>query len=113
MPEQLFAEDVLGERREGRRVATPKLDLRLHGATYSTVNWSLKGFLVAPYDGPSGPGDKIAIHIVVRLGKETVTYVAEAEVVRISTVKKQLAARFVRMESEATKTLERLLEQST
>ncbi len=100
---------AIANRRRDHRVASHPIELQLQGGTYVTANWSLGGFLVTDYVGPSGPGDLLAVHIVVRVGDVIYRHLAEAEVVRISPVKRKMASTFTRLEPDAMDTLEGVL----
>jgi len=96
-------------RRRDRRNAIPPIQLELDGEVYTTVDWSLGGFLIAPYRGRARPGMQFPVVIVIRIGDRVYRHRAEAEVVRAPAVRKQVAARFTRLEPDAVDTMEGLI----
>ena len=89
------------EQRHHPRHANPPIRIDLDGKSYTTVDWSKGGFLIAAYDGPCRPGDYTLIDLIIPTGSRTVRYTAEVVVARISRDDRLLAAKFVRLAQEA------------
>jgi len=51
------------ERRRDRRLPLPLFTVRLDGAVYQTLNWSLGGLLIDGYTGSRASGDAVQIEI--------------------------------------------------
>ncbi|HET6160764.1 MAG TPA: PilZ domain-containing protein [Dongiaceae bacterium] len=51
------------ERRRDRRLPLPLFTVRLDGATYQTLNWSLGGLLIEGYTGERAAGDAVQVDI--------------------------------------------------
>ena len=96
----------LPNRRRDRRNILPPIELVIEGEAYSTVNWSLGGFLIAPFAGAADVGDHIQVEIVVRIGDVVRRHRAEAEVVRRHHQRRRLAANYTRLTPETIDTLE-------
>ena len=92
--------------RRDRRVEMISLDIELKKKFYTTVDWSLGGFLIEGYEGRRRPGDVVIIGITVKVGEETYEHAARAGVVRFVPGKNQLAARFLRLDAGTVNTLE-------
>lgn len=92
--------------RRDRRIEAISLEIELEKRFYTTVDWSLGGFLIEGYEGRRKPGDIVTIGITVRVGEETYEHAARAGVVRIVEDKKQFAGRFLRLDPATVNTLE-------
>ena len=92
--------------RRDRRVDMISLEIELEEKCYTTVDWSLAGFLIEGYEGRRRPGDVVTIGITVKVGEETYEHAARAGVVRFVPGKNQLAARFLRLDAATANTLE-------
>jgi hypothetical protein len=97
------------ERRRNRRSALPQIEIEIDGESYPTINWSLGGFLVEPYDGKRKTGDKLTVTIVVKVNKLEFRHQIKAKVARRSRVDGQLAAHFKSISPEAIDTLDGLI----
>jgi hypothetical protein len=97
------------ERRRNRRSALPQIEIEIDGETYPTVNWSLGGFLVEPYDGKRKTGDRLTVTIVVKVNTLEFRHQIKAKVARRSRVDGQLAAHFKSIPPEAIDTLDGLI----
>ena len=97
------------EQRQHPRHAHPPIRIDLDGKSYTTVDWSKGGFLIAAYEGPCRPGDHTLIDLTIPTGGRTVRYTAEVVVARISRDDRQLAAKFVRLAQEAKGALTELV----
>ena len=92
--------------RRDRRIEAISLEIELEEQFFTTVDWSLGGFLIEGYEGRRRPSDVIVIGITVRVGKETYEHAARAGVVWFVPGKKQLAARFLRLDAATVNTVE-------
>ncbi len=92
--------------RRDKRIDAISLDIELEDRFYTTVDWSLVGFLIDGYNGRRRPGEVITIGITVKVGEETYEHAARAGVVRFVPGKNQLAARFLRLDARTVNTLE-------
>ncbi len=93
-------------RRRDRRIELPPIQIVLEGVPYTTINWSLGGFLVAPYEGGCRFGDEVRVEIVIEFEGRTFRHEAIVEIVRIARGSKELAAQFTSIEPAAVETLE-------
>lgn len=96
-------------RRRDHRVTIPPIALTVNNRVYTTRDWSLGGFRVAPYGGGGLPGLVISVGISVTVGTDVYRHEAEAEIVRINPHDRTLAAHFTTIDSGAIATLEGLL----
>ncbi len=92
--------------RRDRRVDMISIEIELEEKFYTTIDWSLGGFLIEGYEGRRRPGEVVTIGITVKVGEETYEHVASAGVVRFVPDKNQLAARFLRLDAATVNTLE-------
>ena len=92
--------------RRDRRIDAISLEIELEKQFFTTIDWSLGGFLIEGYEGRRRPGDIIIIGITVKVGEETYEHAARAGVVRFVPDKNQLAARFLRLDAATVNTLE-------
>jgi len=93
--------------RRDRRVEMISLEIELEKQFYTTVDWSLGGFLIEGYEGRRRPVDVVTVGITVKVGEETYEHAASAAVVRFVPDKNQLfAARFLRLDAATVNTLE-------
>ena len=92
--------------RRDRRIDTISLEIELEEQFYTTVDWSLGGFLIEGYEGRRQPGEVVTIGITVKVGEETYEHTARVGVVRLVPDKNQLAARFLRLDAATVNTLE-------
>jgi len=96
-------------RRRDHRVTIPPITLALDNQVYTTRDWSLGGFRVAPYGGVGLPGHMIPVVISVTVGRDVYRHEAKAEVVRINPRDRTLAARFTVIDASTIATLEGLI----
>lgn len=96
------------QRRHPRHSHLP-IRIDLDGKGYSTVDWSVGGFLIAAYDGPCRPGDHALIDLVIPARSRTHRYTVEVVIARINRGDRQLAARFMRLPREASDALAELV----
>ena len=75
-------------------------------ATYKTTEWTLGGFMVAPYTGNHKAGNIIEVDIYIDAGKETIDNTVEAMVARVDTEALKLAAQFIDLEPEVVELLD-------
>ena len=92
--------------RRDRRVNMISIEIELEEQFYTTIDWSLGGFLIEGYEGRRRPVDVVTIGITVKVGEETYEHAARAGVVRFVPGKNQLAARFLRLDAATVNTLE-------
>lgn len=92
--------------RRDKRIDAISLEIELEERFYTTVDWSLGGFLIEGYEGRRRPGEIITIGITVKVGEDTYEHAARAGVVRFVPGKNQLAARFLRLDPATVNTLE-------
>lgn len=98
-----------GNRRRDRRTAMPAIDLEIEGVTYTTIDWSLGGFLAAPYEGTARAGETFPVTILVNIADHCYRHRVEAQVVRHDRMGARLAAAFVGLPADALDTLEGLI----
>lgn len=96
----------LSNQRRDKRVSAIPIEIELEGEVYTTLDWSLGGFLIDGYAGRRRPGDEVTITIRVAANEVEFNHVAGAEVVRIDSLGKRLAANFVGLDSETLADLE-------
>ena len=92
--------------RRDKRIDAISLEIELEDRFYTTVDWSLGGFLIEGYEGRRRPGDDVTVGITVKVGEETYEHTAHAGVVRFVPGKNHLAARFLRLDAATVNTLE-------
>ena len=96
----------VSNRRRDRRIELPPIQIILEDVAYTTVNWSLGGFLVGPYEGACRFGDEMRVEIVIDFEGRTFRHEAVMEVVRVTRGTGELAGRFIDIEPAAVETLE-------
>lgn len=96
----------MSARRRDRRNALPPIAIEIEDKTYTTVDWSLGGFRILPYEGAGRVGDTLALNLVIGVAGESYRYRATAEVMRIDRRTGSLAASFKGLPPEAIDTLE-------
>lgn len=96
----------LRNQRRDKRVSVLPIQIELEGEVYTTVDWSLGGFLIEGYTGRRRPGDEVMIAIKVFASDVEFNHAASAEVVRIDPLGNQLAANFIGLDSAALADLE-------
>lgn len=85
------------DRRRDQRTCDRVITLELEGQFYSTLDWSLGGFLIEGYEGVLQPGNSAPISIILEDGGKTMEQAATASIVRIVSTDfelQQLAAKF-------------------
>jgi len=85
------------DRRRDQRSSDRVITLELEGQFYSTLDWSLGGFLIEGYEGALEPGNSAPVSIILEDGSETIEQPATASIVRIvqsDLELRQLAAKF-------------------
>ncbi len=97
---------TVNERRRNNRPKLPPIRLRFGGQPYKTTEWTLGGFMVAPYTGNHKVGNIIEVDIYIDTGKQTINHTVEAMVARVDSEALKLAAQFVDLESEVLDILE-------
>ena len=97
------------EQRRHPRYMHPPIRIDLDGKSYTTVDWSKGGFLIAAYDGPCRPGDSVLVDLIVPAPGRALRYTVEVVVARISRDDRLLAARFVRLRQDAVEALMALI----
>lgn len=96
----------LSNRRRDKRISVVPIQIELEGKVYTAIDWSLGGFLIEGYAGRRRPGDEVMITLQVLASGVEFNHVAQAEVVRIDPLGKQLAANFVGLDAAALGDLE-------
>src|ERR1700749_2026764 len=82
------------EDRRDRRYPLPPVSITIDGVEYTTVNWSLGGFLLSGFEVAMKPGQHIAARLQVN--KETAAVEFTGVIVRIDEPEKgNLAVQFV------------------
>jgi hypothetical protein len=97
------------EQRRHPRHAHPPIRIDLDGKSYTTVDWSAGGFLIAAYEGLCRPGDNALVDLIIPARDRTVRFTAEVVVARISRDDRLLAARFTRLAQGARTALAALI----
>jgi hypothetical protein len=92
--------------RRDKRIDAISIDIELEEKFFTTLDWSLGGFLIDRYEGRRRPGDEITISLYIRVGDHTYEHVARAGVVRFVPGKNQLACRFLSLDMGTISTLE-------
>ena len=100
---------ALPDRRRDRRVMMPPIQIEIAGEEFTTVDWSLGGFLAGPYDGDLKKGDRVRVTIIATVRGELRRHAAGAEVIRDGKDDGLLAAKFDRLDEHAIDTLERVI----
>lgn len=94
------------ERRRNRRPQQPPIRLRICGQPYKTTEWTLGGFMVAPYTDNHKAGNIIEVDIYIDAGKETIDHTVEGMVAQVDTEELKLAAQFIDLEPEVVELLD-------
>jgi len=94
-------------RRRNQRVVVPVIRIAIGGQVYTTVDWGLGGFLVAPYTGPLKPDQEFAVSAIGPGDGELVPLAIRARAVRVA--RNSLAAAFVELGDKAFNFLEALM----
>jgi len=71
------------ERRRAIRYVTPKFQLLVEGARYSTINWSTRGLAIGPYRGELGVREGDRVRVDISCAEAGVSGRAAATVVRV------------------------------
>lgn len=100
---------TLPNRRRNRRNIMPAVQVDLDGVEYTTVDWSLGGVLIGPYDGHLGVGHHVQIMLIATVGGALRRHQIAGEIARRDYGQQQLAVRFERIDQEAVETLERVV----
>jgi hypothetical protein len=96
------------EGRQDRRYPVPPIVVAIDGVEYSTVNWSLGGFLITGFDRRISPGKPIAG--TLGTPEQPVMIEFSAKVVRVGEpVPGQLAVQFTDLGEHGLSVLERIL----
>jgi hypothetical protein len=98
--------DRADERRD-RRYPLPPLTVTIDGASYTTLNWSLGGFLLGDWTVPTKSGEVLSG--MLQAEKDGPRFGFTVEVVRWSPESSSLAAKFVEIEPGAIDHLDRSL----
>jgi len=99
----------LQNRRGHRRVIMPPIQIEIEGTEYTTVDWSLGGFLISPYAGKLKPGASVPITIIATSGDDMSRHFAIAEIIRFDLAEQRIAGRFDRLDPKAVDSLERVI----
>lgn len=97
------------DRRRDQRSSDRVITLELEGQFYSTLDWSLGGFLIEGYEGALEPGNSAAVSIILEDGSDTIEQSATASIIRIvqsDLELRQLAAKFDDLSDDAFGLLE-------
>lgn len=97
------------DRRKDKRPGNRVITLELEGQFYSTLDWSLGGFMIEGYEGSLEPGKLSPVNIILEDGGDTIERTVTASVisiVRSNLELKQLAAQFNDLSDEAFDLLE-------
>ncbi len=97
---------TVNERRRNSRPKLPPIRLRFGGEPYKTTEWTLGGFMVDGYIDKHSVGSIISVDIFIDVGKETIKHSLFAEVARIDTSERKLAAEYIDLEPEVLDILE-------
>ena len=97
---------TVNERRRNSRPKLPPIRLRFGGEPYKTTEWTLGGFMVDGYIDKHSVGSIISVDIFIDVGKKTIKHSLFAEVARVDTSERKLAAQFVDLEPEVLDILE-------
>jgi hypothetical protein len=97
---------TVNERRRNSRPKLPPIRLRFGGQPYKTTEWTLGGFMVAPYTENHKAGNIIEVEIFIDVGSETINHKVEAMVARVDTRAGKLAAQFIDPEPEVVELLD-------
>ena len=97
---------TVNERRRDSRPRLPPIRLRFGGQPYKTTEWTLGGFLVNQYIDDHHVGSILTVDIVIDVGKQTLHHQVFAEVARVDTVGRKLAAQFVDLDPEVVDLLD-------
>ncbi len=109
MPDTKIIGFAVPDRRRDRRVVMPPIQIEIAGVEYTTVDWSLGGFLAGSYEGDLAEGDGIRVTIIATIRGELRRHVTDAEVIRDGKQDGYLAAKFDRLDEPAIETLERVI----
>jgi len=82
------------ERRRAIRYVTPKFQLLVEGARYTTINWSTRGLAIGPYRGELGVREGDRVRVDISCAEAGVSGRAVASVVRIVTERGFFAVEF-------------------
>ncbi len=96
----------VSDSRRNKRVDTIAIEIEIEDTTYTTLDWSLGGFLVDGYQGNHQSGDEIIVGISVTVGDKEYCHVARAEIIRIEAASNQLAANFLELDNATVDTLD-------
>jgi len=100
---------ALPDRRRDRRVMMPPIQIEIAGEAFTTVDWSLGGFLAGPYAGKLKKGESVRVTIIATIRGELHRHPADAEVIRDGRKDGYLAAKFDQLDGTAIDTLERVI----
>jgi len=99
----------LENRRVHRRMMMPPIQIEIEGTEYTTVDWSLGGFMLAPYTGRLKGGASVPVTIIASTGGDMRRHFAIAEIVRVEHGEKRLAGHFDRLDPRTVDSLERVI----
>ena len=100
---------TMPNRRRDRRVVMPPIQIEIAGEEFTSVDWSLGGFLAGPYTGKLRKGDGVKVTLIATVGGKLCRHFAEAEIVRDGTEDSLLAGKFDRLDGPTVDTLERVI----
>ncbi len=94
--------------RRDRRYPLPPLVITIDDGQYTTINWSLGGFLITGYDRKISPGKPISGRL--SLADQPIGFEFTAKVVRVGEpVPDQLAVQFTDLDEHGMAVLERIM----
>lgn len=96
----------ISDGRRNKRVDTIAIEIEMEDRTYTTLDWSLGGFLIDGYQGEYEPGQEITVGISITVGEKGYHHVARAEIIRIEAASNQLAANFLELDNATVDTLD-------
>lgn len=94
------------ERRRDKRTTVRPITVELDGKSYETVDWSLGGFMIEPYEGDHMPGDRVYVRVTVYDGRDVYCHPIEVEVIRLDPKYGELGAHFLNIDDDTFTTLE-------
>jgi len=97
------------ENRRAHRRMMPPIQIEIEGTEYTTVDWSLGGFMLAPYTGGLIAGASVPVTIIATAGGEMYRHFAIAGIVRVEIAAKSLAGHFDRLDPRTVDSLERVI----
>ena len=97
---------TVNERRRNSRPKLLPIRLKFGGEPYTTTEWTLGGFMVEGYIADHSVGSTIAVDLFIDIDKQAIKHSVYAEIARIDTSERKLAAEFIELEHEVRDFLE-------